>query len=792
MVQPDATIVSGDMTALFALANGKGSLAGDYGTQGKWLGELNRLRSDLFGLKNGDGSYKFHASAAAAVSGAWNYGVGKYLWNPINGLGLDNRYFQSQQFLFDSDSETVTIGGNIGGLARGQYVQASYQVCGGIGFNNGPIAIFNPKVVSTQRTCTFIVGGDQTTVGADFFFEAEWIPGYDIDRTVTPNVISNYDNTDPTGLMTVQHNIPGATVQNYSYADDHDYPGQHRKIVACVISVNGVVPAGRYDLVFTVPLPPNETAGHVSSFLNMDYDSGKGALFASDSDSWNDDAPGGSGTGFCGETFTAAATVAAIHATEAVQSIAFTSHYPTLSWCNYPNITFDGNNQYVTSWGAEQVGQEIGFNISASRFGIWGGKTYPVTELNPGSFISNGRGVQSSADYCNPSQGYAITLINQTPRIVLGEQGLDSNGNLVTCIRGGTMDEFGNPPPYYDALFYYRNYSPGATAWPTKLGGTFPDFTALAAYGAVDDGTSAIWQLTNILNIYKLPAPWRPGVAIAAGAKILDGNGNTQTAGNAGTTMQTDGMTSPAWATNLGETTDDNGITWTLTAKNPPTMNRGNSRLNAIPPYPVVWDSDIWQAVTKVYIGKKIRDTNGEIRICTQAGVTGLTQPDWTTGGGIQYDSEGVPAGNVGNAADIKDGTAQWSFYAPQAVFNQHGGVYGKTIYKLAINRLATPNMSGQDAGEGNAPDAAIAVTVGFYRNGAFVALGTYQTGTRPIVNWPVFTATPLVYQCTERVDVQAICIQPTIIGFTGETGAVSMPLAAAYYNDTEAILNLL
>lgn len=57
-----------------------------------------------------------------------------------------------------------------------------------------------------------------------------------------------------------------------------------------------------------------------------------------------------------------------------------------------------------------------------------------------------------------------------------------------------------------------------------------------------------------------LPAtpPWYPGQVHVQGDQVMDGNGNLQTAQNAGTS----GDNPPTWNTAINGTTNDNGITW--------------------------------------------------------------------------------------------------------------------------------------------------------------------------------------------------------------------------------------
>ena len=107
----------------------------------------------------------------------------------------------------------------------------------------------------------------------------------------------------------------------------------------------------------------------------------------------------------------------------------------------------------------------------------------------------------------------------------------------------------------------------------------------------------------------------------------------------------------------------------------------------------------------------------------------------------------------------------------------------GWWIYSIAINRLGTAaNVSLPQS-------SAVAVTIGCIRNGAFVAFRTYNTGQKINVLWPIFTSDALVYQCSERVDVQAVAIASGGAGVSIGAG-VGYPICAAYYNDTVALLN--
>jgi hypothetical protein len=101
---------------------------------------------------------------------------------------------------------------------------------------------------------------------------------------------------------------------------------------------------------------------------------------------------------------------------------------------------------------------------------------------------------------------------------------------------------------------------------------------------------------------------------------------------------------------------------------------------------------------------------------------------------------------------------------------------YGWWIYSVSINRIVE-----------NAPS--IAVTIGCTRNGVFTAFGTYATGQTVKVLWPVFTSDALVYQASERVDIQALAIASGNSVATGAT--VVSPVCAANFTDTMALLGL-
>ena len=313
---------------------------------------------------------------------------------------------------------------------------------------------------------------------------------------------------------------------------------------------------------------------------------------------------------------------------------------------------------------------------------------------------------------------------------------------------------------------------------PYKTTGSSPSIAYSKAY--------SIWEKENT------PPPWVAQAWYPVGFKIQDSNGNIQVVTVAGKS----GAAAPTWPTTIGSTVDDgtapNKITWQTAEIPDKSIIAGRARMFSLPAYPIIWDSDVWVANKAVALGEKIRDANGEIRICSQAGTTGGSQPSWGSGGSASIVTPNW--GMEGSATEITDGTAKWRPWL--AGFNP----VGWWVYRININKI-TPAASimvsagstgaGAGAGTPGGGGASFAmVTIGCYRSGAFVAFGTYPTDVTFSAMWPIFTNTPLVYQCSERVDVQASVITTGLGPQTG--GVIGFPLCAAHYDDLESLLNII
>lgn len=118
----------------------------------------------------------------------------------------------------------------------------------------------------------------------------------------------------------------------------------------------------------------------------------------------------------------------------------------------------------------------------------------------------------------------------------------------------------------------------------------------------------------------------------------------------------------------------------------------------------------------------------------------------------------------------------------------------GWMIYSLTARRKATPNAAGILQASAAASD--ITVKIGHMKNGVFtegveltIPAGSKESATE-YVCWPIFTGTPLAYQCTEELFIAATACRAEC-SWRFDT-ASNTPILAAHYNDLETILNLL
>ena len=123
-------------------------------------------------------------------------------------------------------------------------------------------------------------------------------------------------------------------------------------------------------------------------------------------------------------------------------------------------------------------------------------------------------------------------------------QTLDSFPYFVDTV----MSQMAYPPSYYSLPRYSTtlwNYSQMIKLYVSPL----QSVTRIVYLSSADEQWHSLLPGT---------APWYPGQVYASGAAAMDGNGNLQTAQNAGTSSDNP----PTWNTALNGTTNDNGITW--------------------------------------------------------------------------------------------------------------------------------------------------------------------------------------------------------------------------------------
>ncbi len=258
--------------------------------------------------------------------------------------------------------------------------------------------------------------------------------------------------------------------------------------------------------------------------------------------------------------------------------------------------------------------------------------------------------------------------------------------------------------------------------------------------GTVSDGGTT-WKMTRMLSSSLF---WSANTSIVKYNGINDSNNNCQVCSVAGVT----GMTEPTWSTAVDAKTTDGTVTWLC--RNPITQKQ--HRDVCVPKYPHYWSSE------------------SNYRFMPPIGM--LSHSMTTLGNGNQWARNLYPGGyDVG-----------WS---------QDNYATGWWIYSVSLTKVNRQfDISGSLIG------GQVSATLGCIRNGSFTSFGMYSTGQTYNVLWPVFTSDCLVYNCSERVDIQATAIAAGPGGGIGVSSGYtipnSYPIAAAFVSDTTNLLNLL
>jgi hypothetical protein len=436
------------------------------------------------------------------------------------------------------------------------------------------------------------------------------------------------------------------------------------------------------------------------------------------------------------------------------------------------------------------------WNQQRTKYGISGNATVNPSLLGDlAANIANVAKISNSYD-----QSLPVELQAEPPSWIasryfsIGFTIMDSNGNLQLVTHAGTSG--GSAP-----------------AWSQALS------------GATTDGT-AIWTCQKVFVPAVTVSEWLPGHTRLLGDTLIDSNGNLQTISTAGA----GGYSAPIWTLVDGGLTTDGSAIWKMTRllHLTPAIHRPQS----IPVYPFYWQGDstlptTWVAATAYALNATVIDANGNTQKCTTAGTSAGTAPVWSqTLAGVTSDGSTLKWTLLTLAAEtnafLKPPTAtsgltrwgannQWqrnTYHSPSydAGWQQDNLAFGWWIYSVSLNRinavLKTVNGIGAgDAGIGagdTGVDASgvsgseVNVTIGCMRNGAFVAFGTWATGQTIQVLWPVFTSDALVYQCGERIDLQAVAISSGGAGVSVGATAAGYPMCAAFVSDTTQLLNLI
>ena len=299
------------------------------------------------------------------------------------------------------------------------------------------------------------------------------------------------------------------------------------------------------------------------------------------------------------------------------------------------------------------------------------------------------------------------------------------------------------------------------------------------------------------------PPGWLASRYFTVGFTIMDGNGNFQQVMTAG--VSSGGP--PTWATKAGLTTADGAVVWKCvkTLKSAQSITPAQHRLPDIPRYPVYW----------------FNETNA--RLMPPTSTSGLTV--WGA-----YDQWALNVLSRNGFGQVTNYDLGWqckfpAIVSPAAPADAGGMAFGWFIYSVSINRITYPtkargpvSSSEFGAGDTGAPGAGdegqsgagaggpasganagpivdnseISCTIGCMRNGSFVAFQTFQTGGTYQVLWPVFTSNALVYQCSERLDIQAMAIANSGVGVSLGAPISGPALVAAYITDMEALLKMI
>ncbi len=264
----------------------------------------------------------------------------------------------------------------------------------------------------------------------------------------------------------------------------------------------------------------------------------------------------------------------------------------------------------------------------------------------------------------------------------------------------------------------------------------------------------------------ELPA-WKASTYFTTGFNIQASDGNVWRCVRPGLSL----ATVPNWGSPnlvdstgvyLYESSPTSGLMWERVYSPDPAIAQSTHREQCIPVWPIYWAFE-----TEDY-NKPPTSTSGLTRwgaynqwiLNNQDGA--VNEPSWQ-----QY----------GLTRDMLygDGPA-----------DTHGLMCGAFIVSISVDKIR-----GFPSADFGSYTTVYDVVIGCMRGGVFVEFGHFPTGNTYQVLWPVFTTDALVYNCAQRVQVQALAIKNPGVS-SGLLSAAAFPAMAAFINDTKAVIDLL
>jgi hypothetical protein len=366
--------------------------------------------------------------------------------------------------------------------------------------------------------------------------------------------------------------------------------------------------------------------------------------------------------------------------------------------------------------------------------------------------------------------------------------------------QGTIVEKQIEPPPWVASRYFTKdfviqdangNFQKATTA---GISGTTAPSWGTHLNNITSDG-AVIWKL-----IYQLaPAtnPWFASSLKNVDDAVKDSNGRTQVCIQAGTT----GTMAPVWPKTFGAKTKDATVVWQM--MNP--YVAAPHRIPDLPRYPYYWQNETLPRLMPPTntSGLTIWGAYDQWQPVNKSGVDGhgnsLFDPGWQSRN---------PLGGAYGPADTLGMAYGWWIYSIS--LNRANYVIktspslGPSGAILSADDIGLTGVSASDTGISDFGAGGTAATpgpgggevnviIGCMCNGSFVPFGNYLTGQTVRVLWPIFTSDALVYQCSERVDIQALAIATTTTKSVSTNATITTPaLIAAHINDTAQLLNLI